>query len=201
MPPHRTWDPARCAVFRKTRDLHGGLSNMAGGFPIAILQATYRTSEALYQACRFPDHPGVQQLIVDERSPMAAKMVAKKHVLLTRPDWMEVRVPVMEWAVRIKLAANFEAFGTVLEETGGLPIVEYSSKDPFWGALPQADGTLLGANVLGGILDGVYRDYLARPEVFQAVDPPPGVPGLVLFGEPVATFAAPQVAGPQFSAP
>jgi ribA/ribD-fused uncharacterized protein len=184
----RIWDPSSCAVFRKTRELHGGLSNMAGGFAIPMNGMVLRTSEALYQACRFPAHPDVQADIVAERSPMAAKFVAKRHVNLTREDWMEVRVAIMQWAVRIKLAANFEAFGAVLQATCGMTIVEYSSKDPFWGALPQPDGTLVGHNMLGGILDGVFHDLVHRPEVFDGVAPPAGVGGMLLGGLPIGVF-------------
>jgi predicted NAD-dependent protein-ADP-ribosyltransferase YbiA (DUF1768 family) len=59
-------------VFKKTKEAFGGLSNMAAGYPIKINRVPILTSEALYQACRFPLLPEIQQLILDAKSPMAA---------------------------------------------------------------------------------------------------------------------------------
>ena len=50
----REYDRAKSAVFRKTKERFGALSNMAGGFPLHVNGVKIRTSEALYQACRFP---------------------------------------------------------------------------------------------------------------------------------------------------
>jgi len=68
------------------------------------------TAEALYQACRFPDHPEIQAVILDQRSPMTAKMKSKKHRKSTRRDWAEVRVKIMRWCLRVKLAQNWSRF-------------------------------------------------------------------------------------------
>src|SRR5437879_1166540 len=70
---------AECAVFRKTHEAFGELSNMAAGYPLVVNGVSIRTSEALYQACRFPKNPEVQKLIIDQSSPMAAKMYSKAH--------------------------------------------------------------------------------------------------------------------------
>ena len=101
------------------------------------------TAEALYQACRFPDHPEIQAVILDQRSPMTAKMKSKKHRKSTRRDWAEVRVKIMRWCLRVKLAQNWSRFSTLLLRTDGRPIVEESRKDDFWGAKPRDDGTLV----------------------------------------------------------
>ena len=53
----RTYEPEECVVFRKTAEAFGGLSNMAAGFPLKVNGVSVRTSEALYQACRFPHRP------------------------------------------------------------------------------------------------------------------------------------------------
>ena len=73
-PQTRAYDPLRSVAFRKTKDRYGGLSNMASGFPIVVNGIRIRTAEALYQACRYPTRPDVQRLIIEERSPMTAKM-------------------------------------------------------------------------------------------------------------------------------
>ena len=73
----RIYRRAECIVFRKTKEPFGGLSNMASGYPIKIGGFRILTSEALYQACRFPHMREVQRLIIGQRSPMTAKMKSK----------------------------------------------------------------------------------------------------------------------------
>jgi type I restriction enzyme S subunit len=149
----RTYDPSKCAVFMKTNERFGGLSNMAPGFPLSVAGVAVRTSEALYQACRFPHRPDVQALIIAERSPMTAKMRGKPFRDDTRPDWNEVRVNVMRWCLRVKLAQNFDLFKELLLSTGEMPIVEKKiRRTDFWGAKFTEDGTLVGQNVLGRLL-------------------------------------------------
>ena len=53
-----------CITFRKTNEEYGGLSNMAGGYLIYLNDAKILTSEALYQACRFPDFPDIQSQVL-----------------------------------------------------------------------------------------------------------------------------------------
>jgi len=170
--PVRQWPPEEVVSFRKTREEWGGLSNMASGFPITLGTSRFRTSEALYQAMRFPSRPDVQQLIADQASPMAAKMKSKEfrrdH---SHPTWDEVRVSVMFWCLQLKLAQNWQLFGQLLRSTGIRSIVEESHRDRFWGAV-QRDGLLAGSNVLGCLLtilrDGT--DLEGQPPV--AISPP-----------------------------
>jgi len=151
--------PSECAVFFRTREEYGGLSNMASGFPLVINDVQIRTSEALYQACRFPNHPDIQKNIIEQKSPMAAKMVTKPVIEFTRNDWMDVRVEIMYWCICLKYQQNKETFGLLLKETTNKQIVEKSNKDDFWGAKPQTDGTLIGENVLGNLLM-ILRDTM-----------------------------------------
>ena len=124
----RAYDPLRSVAFRKTKERYGGLSNMASGFPIVVNGIRIRTAEALYQACRYPTRPDVQRLIIEERSPMTAKMKAKRFTNDTRRDWDNVRVKIMRWCLRVKLAQNWDSFGTLLLSTGDASIVEDSRK-------------------------------------------------------------------------
>ena len=133
----RTYDPAASVVFFRKHPELGGLSNMARGFPLRVAGVEVRTSEALYQACRFPHRPELQRRIVDAGSPMTAKMLSRRHRRESRPDWLDVRVEVMRWCLRVKLAQNRRAFGGLLLATGNLPIVEQSRWDDFWGAKPR----------------------------------------------------------------
>lgn len=141
-----------CAVFLRTNEHFGGLSNMAGGYPLLINRVRILTSEALYQACRFPHLPDVQKLIIGQASPMTAKMKSKPYRKDSRPDWDEQRVNIMRWCLRVKLAQHWDKFGELLLSTEDRPIVEESYRDQYWGAKPLDRQTLLGENVLGKLL-------------------------------------------------
>jgi len=110
--PERNWVREDAVVFRKTHDEWGGLSNMAGGFPITLGNTNFLTSEALYQAMRFPSRPSVQQLIIEQPSPMTAKMKSKPFRRTdSHPEWDTIRVPVLPDTL-------IEAGGDVLVEAG-----------------------------------------------------------------------------------
>lgn len=105
---------------------------MAAGFPLKVNGIQSRTSEALYQACRFPDIPKVQREIISQASPMAGKMKSKPHRSKTRSDWDHVNVDVMWWCLQVKLIQNWDTFWELLKKTGRKSIVEDSHKDTFW---------------------------------------------------------------------
>ena len=125
---------------------------MASGFPINVNGIRIRTSEALYQICRFPHRTDIQQEIILQRSPMTAKMKSRRYLIETRKDWEKVRVKVMRWCLQVKLAQNWNSFSSLLFSTGDKPIVEESRKDNFWGAKIDDDKTLIGVNALGRLL-------------------------------------------------
>jgi len=195
IPEVRTYLRADSIVFCKTTEAYGGLSNMAAGYPIRVNGVRIRTSEALYQACRFPHLPDVQRLIIEESSPMTAKMKSKPYRNESRPDWERVRVTVMRWCLRVKLAQNWSTFSRLLLATGDRPIVEESRKDDFWGAKVVDADTLTGMNVLGRLLMEL-REKIKQPnsEQFRSVEPPV-LAEFVLFGEPITVVEAQQVSG------
>lgn len=147
-----------CITFRRTHEKYGGLSNMSSGFPIYIEKRKVLTSEALYQACRFPDYPDIQEKIIDQRSPIIAKQVSREYEYLTRKDWVKNRVIIMNWCVHLKLLYNWNRMGRLLEQTMNKEIVELSSKDDFWGAFIKGEYAE-GQNVLGLLLKQVRNDY------------------------------------------
>ncbi len=160
--------------FRKTKEAFGGLSNMCSGYPLNINGHKILTSEALYQACRFPDSPEIQRLIINERSPMAAKMKSKPHrTKYTRKDWDEVRIKIMRWSLQVKLAQNFITFGKLLEDTYSKDIVEDSRKDKFWGAVREKnnENTLIGVNALGRLLMELRQKYSENKYDLFVVEP------------------------------
>ncbi len=181
---NRTYLTSEAIVFKKTTESFGGLSNMAGGFPIQVNQSLIKTSEALYQACRFPHLPDVQAMILAEASPMAAKMKIKHLRANSRPDWEQVKVKIMRWSLRAKLLQNYQDFSTLLLATSDNPIVEESNKDSFWGAKPTADGILTGQNILGRLLMELREErktYQQPPESLA----PLTIPNFYLLGEPI----------------
>ncbi|MGI2116113.1 NADAR family protein [Shewanella frigidimarina] len=150
----RTYSRSEAVVFAKTKEKFGGLSNMASGYPLYVNQVTILTTEALYQACRYPHAPLLQQKIIEQVSPMSAKEVSREFDHESRQDWIKIRHQVMRWCLRIKLAQNFDSFGQLLLSTKELPIVELSYKDEFWGARPLINNPneLRGQNNLGRLL-------------------------------------------------
>jgi ribA/ribD-fused uncharacterized protein len=182
-----TYNRREAAVFRKTDEPpYGSLSNMAAGFLLEVNGVLIRTAEALYQACKYPHSAAAQREILEQKSPMAAKMISKKHENETRPrpDWHAVRADVMRWCLRVKLARNWCTFGSLLRSTGVLPIVEDSPRDPFWGAKAIDDSTLRGHNVLGKLLMDIREEYRECPESYEEVQPLE-IPDFLLYGAPI----------------
>ncbi len=187
---NRIYSAEHSIVFHKTKEAYGGLSNMAGGYPLMVNGIRIFTSEALYQACRFPDHPEVQKQILVEPSPMTAKDISKQNNELTRSDWMSIRHRVMRWCLRVKLAQNIDSFGQLLLSTAGKDIVELSYKDAYWGALPSAtDQQLLeGENVLGRLLMEL-RDLLVTDSAQIQQVPILNIDNFRLIGAPVVEIS------------
>ena len=182
----RIYNASEIVFFKKTKEAFGGLSNMAAGFPLEINGVPMLTSEALYQACRFPHLPEVQQLIIKEKSPMTAKMVGKPYRSQSREDFDDVKVDIMRWCLRVKLAQNFVEFGKLFLSTKNKPIVEDSHKDAFWGAVrdKKDENILRGVNALGRLLMQLREQYLENPYSWKLVYVEPlKIPNFKLFGE------------------
>lgn len=185
----RTYVRGEVVVVYKTKEDFGGLSNMASGYPLQINGVRILTTEALYQACRFPHMPEVQREIIGQHSPMTAKMKSKPHRKDSRPDWDDVRYKVMRWCLRVKLAQNYEEFGRLLLATRDRPIVEQSRKDDYWGAklADEAGNTLIGQNVLGRLLMELREKLKDDGEGALKMVPPLGIPDFLLLGNPIET--------------
>jgi ADP-ribose binding protein with NADAR domain len=104
-------------------------------------------------------------------------MVGKPYRHDSRPDWDQVRVPIMRWCLRVKLAQNWVAFSELLLATGRRPIVEESHRHNFWGAKPVDDDQLVGRNALGRLLMELRdeigfagRDGLSRVQSLEIPD-------------------------------
>jgi ribA/ribD-fused uncharacterized protein len=188
------WDGVKradCVVIFKVAEAWGELSNMHNEFPLRVGGMPVGSSEALYQAMRFPHRPDWQREVLDAPHAMQAKMKAKKEGRRStgsRPDWEEVQRDVMRWCLRVKLACHYARFGRLLRASRDRPIVERSRKDRFWGAVVEKDGVLRGENWLGRLL-AELRDELTttadgQESKWLKVEPPP-VPEFLLLGRPV----------------
>lgn len=150
-PGIRSYREDEVAAFFRTSDRFGAFSNMARGFPLSVQGINVPSSEALYQALRFPHLPDFQAEILAQDSPILSKRHAYTRVSETRADWMEVNVAAMRYVLRLKWACHPDRIGALMRETEGRPIVEISSRDSFWGT--KRDGNILtGSNVLGRLL-------------------------------------------------
>jgi len=181
----RIYRRGECITFLKTTEHFGGLSNMAGGYPLLVNNVSIFTSEALYQSCRFPHKSDLQKLIISQKSPMTAKMKSKPYRKDSRSDWDEIRVQIMWWCLRVKLAQHWGRFGKLLLSTGDMFIVEESYRDEFWGARPTDADVLVGFNVLGQLLTHL-RERLKSPnaEKLRIVSPLP-LPQFFLMDKPI----------------
>jgi ribA/ribD-fused uncharacterized protein len=144
-------------AFTKVKLPYGWLGNMSP-YPIEYEGKLYRTSEALFQALRFQGYPEVQEEIRAQRSPMSAKMVAKRHrhLLNRNPEWDEADDDIerMRLCLKLKLAQHPELI-QMLIDTGDALIIEDCTARPrgsakFWGAVLE-DGQWVGRNVLGNL--------------------------------------------------
>ena len=145
----RTYIKEQACGFRFTNAAWGQLSNFCPlSVPIAAGPWLFATSEAVYQACKFPAHPDIQRRIAEASSAREAAAIGRTPGLGIDPGWNAQRVDVMRWVLRMKREANAAEIDAVLAETGERAIVEVSTRDSWWGARPVAD-RYEGHNVLG----------------------------------------------------
>ena len=148
----KTFYRDQCAIIYRPNEEFGALSNFSF-LPITLGSMKFRTSEHLYQCFRFTHESSIQQEIIDSKTPREAKDIANACKNLTRKDWFDINIPVMEWVLRIKLFQNWDIINEVLAKSIGRYLVEESKTDDFWGAIAFEDHNLAqrlqGQNKLG----------------------------------------------------
>ena len=145
----RVYNRDEVCPFRFTREAWGEFSNFAPlAAPIAAGPWTFATSEHLYQAAKFAAAPAVQQRIACAPTAREAAAIGRGTAEGLNPDWNAQRVNAMRWVLRMKREANAAWIHAALARSGDRPIVEVSTRDPWWGAKPAGD-TYRGENVLG----------------------------------------------------
>ena len=148
--------------FTKVGLEYGWLGNM---FSSSIQEGgkIWLTSEALFQSKRFND-PGIKEIIRMEKSPMGAKMKAKKnkdHMVVV--PMSEEDVEIMRSVVKMKFDQN-PVLKSRLKSLKGKVIVENigsrkGERHLFWGAR-LVNGEWEGQNMMGRILMDLRDEYL-----------------------------------------
>lgn len=180
----RTYQLDEVIHFQKNNEPYGELSNMSG-LSLVVNGVLILTSEALYQVCKYPENQEAQLEIIAQKSPMAAKYKSRAYRQDVRADWNNVRVKVMRWCIRVKLAQNWDTFGNVLLSTEDRQIVELSKIDSFWGAKPVGNGQLRGENILGRLLMELREEVKTKSPASLKEVVPLTIPDFVLFGSPI----------------
>ena len=140
-------------TFTKVDLPYGWLGNMSS-FPIKYDGKVWRTTEALFQALRFEDEE-IREAIRAEKSPMGAKMKAKKHKgMMSTVPMSEEDVENMKMCVKLKLEQH-EPIRFRLKATRSSIIIEDIGKrngerHKFWGAKTE-NGKWVGENMMGKI--------------------------------------------------
>lgn len=180
----RTYKKNEVITFSKITGEFGGLSNMASSYSLFVNETNIANTEILYQACRFPLFPKIQEEIISQSNPMEAKDISRKYIQYTRQDWDVVKFDVMRWCLQIKLLQNYDKFSSLLLSTDGNAIVEFSTKDNIWGALPVGKDLLKGKNALGRLLMEIRELYVKNSEGNEFVKPI-NIPAFLLFDHPI----------------
>lgn len=185
-PNIREYQLKNVITFAKTDGHFGALSNMAPGFSLFINEVNIQSSEIVYQACRFPLFPDIQEEIIRTQNPMDAKKISRQYIQYSRQDWDAVKFKIMKWCLEVKLIQNFDKFSNILLSTDNKTIVEYSKKDAVWGAVLREDKTtLVGKNALGRLLMEL-REKVKTDEINKStIILPPNIPAFLLFGNPI----------------
>lgn len=169
-------------TFMRNYDPYGGLSNTSA-YPMIVNGIKIKNVEALYQSMKFPKNSKIQKKIIEANSGYAAKLIAYRYSRKIRTDWDDIRIRIMYWCLKVKLAQNMEVFGNLLRCTGSKKIVEHSYRDDFWGA-KLIDSEYIGNNQVGKLLMRLRKRYIENERNFYIIKPPK-INKLLLYREPV----------------
>jgi ribA/ribD-fused uncharacterized protein len=162
IPPVRTRARDEVASFCKTADPLGGLAMMSRDHPYEDQGLKWKSSEAHFQAAKFPHNPDLQEQIRLAENGFEAKKIAWAHKDEVRPDWRDINAQMLAYVNTRKMDGS-QSFRDQLASTEGRDIVELSVKDDFFGAKPVGD-KLVGRDLLGHVLtqlrDGARMDEL-----------------------------------------
>jgi ribA/ribD-fused uncharacterized protein len=138
-------------AFTKVSAPFGWLGNMSA-YPVEYEGKKYRTTEALFQCLRFEDEDVIEE-IREQKSPMAAKMIAKKHkekMVVEAGSMKDVKN--MYRVLALKLEQHPDLREMLLKTEDRIIIEDCTRRDRgsarVWGAV-LVDGEWEGKNYLG----------------------------------------------------
>lgn len=145
-------DDNRILFFKRDREEFGFLSNFHEA-PIFLDGEQWRSAEFYYQAQK-SDDPEFREAIRNAKNadhakgigtdPTRSRKARKRSWFYGRPekmraDWHQVKLPILEQAVRAKFLQNPDLAAKLLA-TGDAEIIEDSTFDPFWGIGRNGEG-------------------------------------------------------------
>lgn len=144
-------------IVNKVKEENGWLSCMSA-YKIEHDGIIFRTCEALFQWFRFSEFKDIQTQIIECKSPMGVKMIARKnrYKLNRGVKWDEAPEDLitMEKCLKLKLEQHLELKEKLLLTNNGRIIEDCTTHDResarFWGMVNK-DGQWLGENQLGNI--------------------------------------------------
>ena len=149
--------------FKKVAEEYGWMGNMAP-YPIKFDGKVWRTSEALFQSMRFDDD-NVKEIIRGEKSPMGAKMKAKKNrdQMVVVP-MSELDVENMRKCVKMKFDAHPQLKRQLMNTKDSFIYEDIGNRNgerhKFWGAKKWSESEGDGNNMMGKILMDLREEYL-----------------------------------------
>ncbi len=149
--------------FKKVAEEYGWMGNMAP-YPIKFDGKVWRTSEALFQSMRFDDD-NVKEIIRGEKSPMGAKMKAKKNrdQMVVVP-MSELDVENMRKCVKMKFDAHPQLKRQLMNTKDSFIYEDIGNRNgerhKFWGAKKLSESEGAGNNMMGKILMDLREEYL-----------------------------------------
>ena len=149
--------------FSKVAEEYGWMGNMAP-YPIKFDGKVWRTSEALFQSMRFDDD-NVKEIIRGEKSPMGAKMKAKKNrdQMVVVP-MSELDVENMRKCVKMKFDAHPQLKRQLMNTKDAFIYEDIGNRNgerhKFWGAKKWSESEGAGNNMMGKILMDLREEYL-----------------------------------------
>jgi predicted NAD-dependent protein-ADP-ribosyltransferase YbiA (DUF1768 family) len=127
-------------------------------YKIVVDDIVWKTAEAYFQSLRFAPDDAIRERIRMQKSPMAAKMVAKDNASrMVVVPMSEQDVENMRITLRLKFRCNQIPLEDNLLRTGDRTIIEdcrgrRTESGAFWGASELPNGLLYGRNMLGKLL-------------------------------------------------
>lgn len=127
-------------LFYHAHDPHYGFTNFSSD-PVEYQGKIYPTSEHLFQSLKFlPHRPELaEHMRIWSKRPRAVFDEAHRFSPEVRPDWLKVRIEMMDLALWHKFTQNTHLKDELLS-TGDAELVEDSDKDAFWGVGPDGKG-------------------------------------------------------------